>query len=304
VVDQSNTNTPRVLRAVRVALVPIARLLLRAGIGFREFAEICKDAFVTVATEDFGVRGRPTNISRVSALTGVSRKEVSRLRESPISPSGASSAVSNALSVVLHHWHHDIDFCTSPGRPRPLAFAGDDSFSSLVKRYAGDVPPGAVRAELKRGGALEEDEGGLLMPLKHWFMPLELDANFFESMSFSLSNLASTMAHNASSLDEGHLDQERGRMERYVWVSSVSEADAREFKLLAESRALALVEELERWVAERERAYLAAKGGERLAQSPRSVGLGFYYFERDREAVEADPATTESGSNTLKKTTN
>ena len=70
-----------VLRALLVALKPIAKMLLRNGIGYREFAEIAKSAFVDVATSEYGLRGRPTNISRVAVMTGVTRKEVRRIRD-------------------------------------------------------------------------------------------------------------------------------------------------------------------------------------------------------------------------------
>jgi hypothetical protein len=59
----------QVLGAFLIVLRPIARIFLRFGIGFREFAEISKAAFVDVASTDFGIRGRPTNISRVAVMT-------------------------------------------------------------------------------------------------------------------------------------------------------------------------------------------------------------------------------------------
>ena len=60
---------------------PIARVMLRAGISWRELSDVLKTTYVEVATEDFGIRGRPTNISRVAILTGLTRKEVRRLRD-------------------------------------------------------------------------------------------------------------------------------------------------------------------------------------------------------------------------------
>ena len=51
----------QILDALLVALRPLARALLRVGIGYREFAEMSKTAFVDVATTDYGLRGRPTN---------------------------------------------------------------------------------------------------------------------------------------------------------------------------------------------------------------------------------------------------
>ena len=61
-------------------LLPIARILLRCGVGYTEFADLAKRAFVEAASADYGVRNRPTNIARVAVMTGLSRKEVSRIR--------------------------------------------------------------------------------------------------------------------------------------------------------------------------------------------------------------------------------
>lgn len=272
------------LRALRRVLTPLARLLLRAGIGFREFSDVCKEAFVSVATQDFGVRGRPTNISRVSAVTGLSRKEVSRIRDLAAARDLTSTLGWNALTVVLHHWHYDPVFSSSPGSPRALEFLGGDaSFAALVRKYAGDIPPGAVRAELKRGGAITESDSGLIAPVKHWFAPAAVDGTFFDSMSFSLSSLASTIAYNAAVLADGRTEEDPGRLERYVWASRISNDDADAFKALAESRAFALVEELERWVAEKERDLDSRVSNGKEPAPVRTVGLGFYYFERDRE---------------------
>ena len=76
-----DTAQREILQALLVALRPLARALLRAGIGYREFEEISKTAFVDVSTRDYGLRGRPTNISRVAVMTGLTRKEVRRIRE-------------------------------------------------------------------------------------------------------------------------------------------------------------------------------------------------------------------------------
>jgi hypothetical protein len=63
-----------VLSALLKALRPLARILMQSGIGYREFSEISKSAFVDVATTDYGLRGRPTNISRVAVMTGLTSK--------------------------------------------------------------------------------------------------------------------------------------------------------------------------------------------------------------------------------------
>ena len=53
---------------------------MKCGMTWKEFSAISKSVFVETATDEYGIRGRPTNISRVSVLTGISRKEIKRRR--------------------------------------------------------------------------------------------------------------------------------------------------------------------------------------------------------------------------------
>jgi hypothetical protein len=187
-----------ILEALLSALRPIARFLLRVGIGYREFSEICKIAFVQVATKDYGIRGRPTNVSRVAVMTGLTRKEVKRVRDEA---SGRFSMLPQRRSPpaeVLHFWHTDPDYLTPERVPKELPYDGyDPSFSSLVKRAAGDIPPGAMRTELKRIGAVTEHANGYLTVNRRDFVPENVDKRLIEGINFGLRTLASTIAFNS-----------------------------------------------------------------------------------------------------------
>jgi hypothetical protein len=152
----------QVLDAFLLVMRPIVRILLRYGIGYREFLEVTKTAYVDVASSDFGLRGRPTNISRVAVMTGLTRKEVKRLRDKIESGESRITVKTTPLADVLHHWHSEDEFIDSSGAPMTLPFNGEDSFSALVKRFGGDIPAGAMRTELKRVGAVKEDNDGNL----------------------------------------------------------------------------------------------------------------------------------------------
>jgi len=100
----------KILDALYSLMRQVARILLRSGIGYREFAEIAKTAFVDVSTTDYGLRGRPTNISRVAVMTGLTRKEIRRIR-SKIDGAEASKVYRAVpASDVLHFWHTDPVF--------------------------------------------------------------------------------------------------------------------------------------------------------------------------------------------------
>ena len=95
----------QVLDAFLLVMRPIVRILLRYGIGYREFVEVTKTAYVDVASSDFGLRGRPTNISRVAVMTGLTRKEVKRLRDKIASGDSKISVKTTPSSHALHHGH-------------------------------------------------------------------------------------------------------------------------------------------------------------------------------------------------------
>src|SRR4029079_8584536 len=67
--------------AFAVAMRPLARILLRCGVTWKEIAELLKVVYVDVASEDYAKRGRPANASRVAILTGLSRREVRGARD-------------------------------------------------------------------------------------------------------------------------------------------------------------------------------------------------------------------------------
>ena len=189
----------RLLRACYSFLVPVARFLLRSGIGFREFAEISRIAFVEVAGTDYGIRGRPTNISRVSAMTGIGRKEVKRVRELRDEYADDPRVELSPLSDLLHHWFTDPNYLDSKGKPKTLAYrSGSNSFTDLVKRCAGDLPAGAIKVELIRCGAVTKDADGYLRAQRRHLVPEAFDEKLMTSMTFGLRGLASTIAFNTN----------------------------------------------------------------------------------------------------------
>jgi len=137
-------------------LRPLARIFLHFGVSYREFCELSKAAFVGVASEDYGVHGRPTNASRIAAMTGLTRKEISRIRGKLESGEGAQTERRSPINEVLSAWCSADEFVDARGRPRRLPLKGERaSFESLIAQYAGDIPEGAMRKELLRIDAIE-----------------------------------------------------------------------------------------------------------------------------------------------------
>ena len=190
------------LAAARVLLRPVVRLMIRAGISWKEFADLSKTAYVEVATDEFGIRGRPTNVSRVALLTGLSRRDVRKARLADVAADTAEAAEEalNHASRAMTGWHRDAEFLDAAGRPLDLPMAGDGaSLESLLRRYAGDIPATALEKELLRSRTVERLPDGRYRALRRYYMPSPMDGRAVERSGSVLADLVATVEHNLAS---------------------------------------------------------------------------------------------------------
>lgn len=268
------------LAALERILRPIVKLLLQSGISYSEFATVAKTVFVQVATDDYKKRGRPANFSQVSAMTGISRKEVSRMRKGESKERWTPSMEESPVNTILHQWHFDPDFSDGAGTARALPFEGALSFSTLVSRYVGDIPAGAMRSTLQKAGVLVQDATGLLVVRQPYFFSRKFDEDFIHQLAFSMTNLGSTVLHNAIVHQRVELSHETktelSRLERGVWSEHLGQEGAARFKAWVDVAAPRFLEEANHLIGEAE-----LPRGEWGAMPPRAVGVGVFYYEED-----------------------
>ena len=261
----------KILDAFFIVMRPIAKILLRCGIGFREFSEVAKAAFVDVASSDYGLRGRPTNISRVAVMTGLTRKEVRRLRDKI--ENGERSVVVKAtpLCEVLHRWHSEDEFVSATGKPKALPFTGENgSFSSLVKRYGGDIPPGAMRTELKRVSAIQEDEDGTLKVTKRYVHPVGIEEKLVQLLIHSAYPLMSNIAHNVDPDDDSN-----SWPQFTAFTESVRKADLARIRRISADRLGDIAETFDDLFI----AYEALHDSDKRDADRGMLAIGVFYFE-------------------------
>jgi hypothetical protein len=268
------------LSALETILRPIVKLLLQSGISYSEFASVAKTVFVHVATAGYKRRGRPANFSQVSAMTGISRKEVSRIRNAESENRWTPSMEASPVNTILHEWHFDPDFSDGAGNAHALPFEGPRSFSTLVARYIGDIPAGAMRSTLQKSGLLTQGPSGLLSVSQAFFYPRKFDEDFIRQMAFSLSNLGSTVVHNATLHQRtelpDHKKAELSRLERGVWSEHLSEEGVAEFKAWVERAAPRFLEEANHLIGKAE-----LPREDWRTTPPHAVGVGIFYYEED-----------------------
>lgn len=280
------------LNALYACLRPLARLLLRTGITYQQFDAVAKRAFVKEAEAEPDSRGRPTNTSRIAVRTGLSRKDVRRLRDflltETLSSTGAVADRSGPPARVLHAWHVDRRFLTPDGGPRDLAFQNHETdFFTLVRAVAGDVPPGAVRTELKRAGAVVELADGTLRAVKRYYVPGNVDEKAITAMSGLLFTLMAGIAHNT---EPGRTSD--GFVQRYAYSQTLRPEVADQFRSWSRQQATRFIERIDDWLAENE----DADGPTRLARQPvhRNAGIGVFYYEGPsaEEAISEEPSSS------------
>ena len=263
-----------VLGACRGFLRPLARFLVRCGVSYREFAEVAKESFVEVVSEDYGIRGRQTNISRVAVLTGLTRKEVSRIRHAARrSEVTVGSTKRCRPEQVLEAWHRLEEYKGSDGLPLAIACEGEaPSFSKLVRLVGGDIPHGAMLKELLRAECVEETEAGLFRAVSKTFMPDATDPESIVLAGQALQDLVTTISSNL------FVAKGKARMlERRVYSDRLSKGDSQQFEVIAEENAIKLLEELDDWIASHEIWHNKSRAQKKTVR----IGLGVYLF-RDR----------------------
>jgi len=156
---------PDVTQLLSVMLLPIARMLLRSGYGAEELIRAAKQASVRAALIEVIPLGSRVNVSRLSVATGLTRKEISSLlgRRLKAKSLPHKSTLEQRAWRVLRGWHSDPNYRERSGRLAALPFAGKQkTFSSLVRRYGGDVTPRSVLRELERIKAVKKTRSGTL----------------------------------------------------------------------------------------------------------------------------------------------
>lgn len=265
---RDKTNKP-LTKAARYFLRPIARMMIRGGVPWKEFADITKAAYVDAASADYGISGRPANASRVALLTGISRRDVARIRNAEVDGSeDPAAAPQSRISQILSHWHQDEDFTDDAGKPLDLPVEGDRSIATLFQRSAGDLPNVAILKELIRIGTVQVLDDGRYRVLSRDYVPANVDPDIIRQMSVTLYDHCDTLAWNVSPERDGP-----PRYERIAVNVRISQKAAEEFQQYASDRGQAYLEEMDRWLTDHE----TPDDGRRHRHQ--RVGVGVYVFQ-------------------------
>lgn len=151
-------------------LRPLVRLFIRSGLTFPALTALLRELYVNVAEHDFALSAKEQTDSRVSLLTGIHRKEVSRLRGAGAPVSTVPSALSHT-SRIIALWLAEPEFTDTNGEPLALPRTGKVSFEMLVTSATRDVRPRVILDEWLDTGLVTIDGDGRVRLAQAGFVP-------------------------------------------------------------------------------------------------------------------------------------
>jgi hypothetical protein len=233
--------------ALRRALRPIARLLIRSGIRFDEFAHLARGVYVESAIRDgTGIPGIPSR-ARIAARTGVARRYVDNYIDNEGALPLADPTLMRLVVEVLQKWHSTPEYAGPYGIPLELEFdaPANRCIRSLVALVMPQANPHLVLEELIHTGAVMP-AGALHFRAvsRSFMMPDAASPQVIEHVGRTLSRLGATLEYNMDSRNP------EKRLERRVTADQGLPLElVPEFEKYARARAVDFLVELDNWLA-------------------------------------------------------
>jgi len=249
-------------------LRPLVRILLRNGVAYGTLAAWIRQVYVDVAYEDFAPEGKKQTVSRVSAMTGLTRKEVKRLLEKDAGEDDPGQTRYSRAIRVISGWLHDRRFLDERGKPALLPVEGArGSFALLVKEYSGDIPTKAMLSMLEEAGSVKVIENEVRL-VRRAYVPGRDAVEKIRILGNDVRERVSTIDHNLTAGPDDLWFQ------RKVAYDNIDPASANKLKRLSVRKAQALLESLDKQFSSHE---LEEKGTER----GKYMSVGIYFHEQD-----------------------
>lgn len=273
----SESTHKAILSAVAKVLRPVVRLCLKHGVSEALFNEVCRQVFVSESPRLLLAEGQKPTVSAIASLTGLSRKEVSRLQQLDTDGLLEISQRRDRATRVLSGWLNDPVYI-GQGHRRVIPLHGDTgSFDALVREYGGDVTPKSMLQLLNSAGNVELLDQSVAL-ISEAYLPAQTSSEKLEVFGTDGAELLDTIEFNI-----GTSFGER-RFQRKVSNGRVAKDALPHFRELTAREAMSLLERLDAW--------LAVNEADDLARAKSNyVSVGIYFYEHSEED-EDDPNET------------
>lgn len=156
IASSTTTEQTPLCGAVEQIFSPLARLCLSNGMQFAEAEELLKRSFIQAAQESHPGLPEHGAVSRISAATGLNRREVTRLVRAR---AACRRPKISLVSEIIARWTALPEYRAENGTPRALQRQGEaPSFETLARSITRDVHPRSILEELLRLGIVAQDQ--------------------------------------------------------------------------------------------------------------------------------------------------
>lgn len=182
----------QLMRLLALVVRPAIRFCLRHSLRLQDFVECCKTVFIDEAAKILDARDMKRNISRISVMSGVHRRDVARIQQYGLQLQYEQDLITKVVGL----WQTGPKYRTKSGEPRVLTVEGDNSeFAELVESVSTDMNPGTVLFELQRVGALSVSEGKVKLSVES-YVPTGDSVKGFSILANDADDLTLTVEEN------------------------------------------------------------------------------------------------------------
>lgn len=273
--NKSAREKEAVLNVFASLVRPLTRVAFEYGISASEISGAIRRTYIQALEERLIGQKRVTTDARIAAVAGLTKSDVSALREA--TRAGAPHSLRATVSLdqvtnLLTVWHTlsgysgayglalELDLLPTLGSPRK-------SFRELVTAACPGADTEALLDELVASGSIEVIDSSTVRCLSRAYLPQGADVKRIERMGRFLSSVTASFVHNLLRLGADPLYFERA----VVSDELLSESGRDRFSNLASERGQELLTELDTFLT-------------RLAEAEpntggKKYGVGIYFFE-------------------------
>jgi len=269
--------------ALQTLMQPLAALAVARGMPFGTVEEMLKTAFVDAARMAHPNASANRLVSRISTVTGLNRREVTRLTKTNGRDVRSRPVRRSPATQVFTRWAAEPSLKTANGSPLPLRRQGPaPSFEELARSVNQDVHPRSLLEELCRLGLVRLD-GETVHLVRDRFVP-EGDAERL------LGLLGSNVGDHFKAAVANVLSDSPPHLEQAVFADELSQTSLDDLRQVMRAQWQEL---LQATVPLLHRLIEADRKGKRTQDQRVRIGLYVY----------SEPTTDHPGSGKTKKST-
>ena len=271
--NKSAREKEAVLNVFASLVRPFTRVAFEYGISASEIAGVVRRTYIQALEARLQEHKRATTDTRLAVVAGLTKSEVTALREATRAgaPHSLKAAISlDQISNLLTVWHTHSGFSGAYGLALELDLAPTSgsprrNFRELIDVACPGADDEALLDELVAAGSVEVIDGMTIRCLSRAFVPKGADVERIELAGRFLAGVTGSIVHNLTREEPEPLYFERA----VVSDELMTETARDRFLALASERSQELLTELDTFLAR----------DVEKAESGKRYGVGIYFFE-------------------------